>query len=364
MSLYWKCQVAGWSAVVLWSVMASLIFGNLRWESAAAATAMSMLGLGLTHTFRPVIHRGGWKEMAPIRLAPRVFGVSWGIGILMGALSFPFLLPVLPEEARQQHVLISNIISAFFVVLGWFLVYFCVHYFQRGREAKERALQLQVAVRENELRTLRSQLNPHFLFNSLNSLRGLISERPERAQEAVTSLASLLRHTLRLSAHSTIPLRLELEAARNYLALEEMRFEERLTCKVEVDPELLEQAVPPMLLQNLLENALKHGISRFPDGGTVELYVHREEDRVHLSVSNPGRVASASQVKGVGLSNVREQLRLLFRDEATLELAQEGRNRVVCRVVLPLRLLTREEEGAPSSRTDMDARATVTEVGS
>jgi LytS/YehU family sensor histidine kinase len=113
-----------------------------------------------------------------------------------------------------------------------------------------------VAARDTELRALRAQLDPHFLFNSLNSLRGLITEDPARAQEAVTGLAGLLRHTLQRGRARTATLESEIEATQHYLELEALRFESRLRYEIDVDPSALDDAVPPMLVQTLVENAI------------------------------------------------------------------------------------------------------------
>jgi hypothetical protein len=162
----------------------STFLGRTSWNGLLLSVAASALGLLLTHLFRRVIHRGGWKELPPTRLAPRVFAACAGLGLVTGFLTFPILLPMLPAEARTAEVMSSNVVSTGFLYVGWFLLYFSYHYFQRGRDAQEAEWRLRVAMRENELRTLRAQLNPHFLFNSLNSLRGLITESPELELEA------------------------------------------------------------------------------------------------------------------------------------------------------------------------------------
>lgn len=339
MSLYWKLQLAGWSALVVWQLAMVALFTEfaprLGW-AVAGFTIVGVMGLVLTHLFRGVMHRGGWKELPPGRLAPRVIVATLGIATVMGAGSVPFTIPNAPEDSGVWMLLVSNTVGCAFAVVGWFLLYFCYHFLKRSRAAAERELELRVAMRDAELGTLRAQLNPHFLFNSLNSLRGLIPESPERAQEAVTSLAGLLRHSLRLSSEPTVPLRRELEAARHYLALEKIRFEQRLEVEFEVAPGVAEQPVPPLVLQTMVENALKHGIAQRRDGGTVRVEVRSDSSGdVVLSVLNPGRIRDPVEPGGVGLANVRRQLDLLWGDRATLQLSQETADWVVCRVRVP-----------------------------
>lgn len=341
MSLYWKCQIIGWSFWVVWSAVMSLFFGTLSWLGMLTAVIMSALGLLLSHISRGVIHRGRWKELTPGRLAPRVIAAAGVNGMLLGVATLPLLVTLVardePRESSLIQLWVMNSISTSFMFIGWFLVYFCYHFFQRSREAAEAEWRLRVAMRENELRTLRAQLNPHFLFNSLNSLRGLIPESPGRAQEAVTALAGLLRYTLRLSSRPTVSLGEELQAAEHYLELEAVRFEERLDYRIRVPEALLDQAVPPMLLQTLLENAVKHGIGPRREGGTVSVEAVELEGRVRIRVTNPGRVLAASPGLGLGLHNAREQLRLLFPDESELELVQAEPDVVACEVTVPRR---------------------------
>ncbi len=337
MSLYWKCQIGGWTAMTLWSLGISTALGTLTLEGFLAIVWVSGLGLLGTHLFRPIMRRGEWTRLPPARLIPRVALGIFVIGTSMGILSIPFILPRIPDGASPFQFIISNTVGSWFTILGWMLLYFSYHFRTQTREARQKEWELRVAMRENELRTLRAQLNPHFLFNSLNNLRGLISECPERAQDAVTHLAALLRYTLHLSQSPTVTLEQELDGVRNYLALEKIRFEERLRDEVEVDPNLLDQAVPPMLLQNLLENALKHGIARRRDGGVVSLRITEADGRVMVRVTNPGRLVEHDGRERVGLTNAREQLRLLFDEDAHLELRQETEGTVVCHVELPRR---------------------------
>ncbi len=196
-------------------------------------------------------------------------------------------------------------------------------------------LRLDAAVKEAELRALRSQMNPHFLFNSLNCLRALIPRELDRPREAITILAELLRSSLALGHNHLVPLSQELETADNYLALEQMRFESRLRVVRRIDPEALPRPVPPFVLQTLIENAIKFGVSRFNDGSEVVVTARiNPADRLELSVENRGRLDGAASGTGVGLRNARERLALLFGPSASLVLKQNG-DRVVALVMIP-----------------------------
>ena len=170
--------------------------------------------------------------------------------------------------------------------------------------------------------TLESQLNPHFLFNALNTVRALISEDPAEARRAVTLLSALLRQTLATARAATHALADELELAETYLALERLRFGDRLAVRVEAEPEALGVAVPALLVQTLAENAVKHGVARRRDGGEVAVTATVRGDRLSVRVTNPASVSASPSAEGTGtgLANARERLALLHGDRARLTL--------------------------------------------
>ena len=194
------------------------------------------------------------------------------------------------------------------------------------------------SVKEAELRALKSQVNPHFIFNSLNSLRALIDEDPDRARKAVTQLANLLRYSLQSGLLETVPFEEELGIVNDYLALEQVRHEERLRLRLDIAPEALHLPIPPMLLQTLVENAVKYGISQRPEGGEISIVARNEGGTLRIEVSNPGEIKSLDAAKstGVGLHNAAERLRLIFGERATLRLSSEQPSRVVAEAIIPM----------------------------
>ena len=139
----------------------------------------------------------------------------------------------------------------------------------RNRNNELDRLKLETTVKELELKTIKSHINPHFIFNSLNSIRALVDENPKRARRAITELSNILRSSMQAEKSETVTLEKELDIVKDYLALEQMRFEERLKIELEIDEDTLQQPVPPMMLQTLVENAIKHGISKQIKGGVV-----------------------------------------------------------------------------------------------
>jgi hypothetical protein len=184
-----------------------------------------------------------------------------------------------------------------------------------------------------ELDALRARLNPHFVFNALNNARALINEDTERARELITRLSSILRHALEHSQRESVPLAEELAVVDDYLAVEAVHYEERLRVQRSIDQEALDALVPPMLLQLLVENAIKHGISLTPGGGTLEVLARLERNRLLIEVSSPGRLDRGSDGHGVGLAYLRG--RLASADApGHFELKQQA-ERVLARLEIP-----------------------------
>jgi len=191
-------------------------------------------------------------------------------------------------------------------------------------EAQARALEASVRAREAELSALKAQINPHFLYNSLNSISALTSIDPARAREMCVLLADFLRMTLGLGEKSVIPLREELALLEKYCAIEKVRFGERLTVKEDIQEEARDCVLPPLLLQPLVENAVVHGIAQLPDGGWIRLRATRNAGRMGVTVENSWDPEAVSARKnGVGLRNVQRRLEARFGKEAHLEAKAE-----------------------------------------
>jgi two-component sensor histidine kinase len=334
MSLYWKCQIAGWWLYVLVAAGIPTLYNGPRAVILARALVGALLGVVLTHQLRQHMHRHEWLRLPVPALAVRIIGASLIIAAAIVIGVAPFLAAFFATPLDPAPWTTVFLFHAF-IVLGWILIYHGYRYLQGVRRAEADKWRLEVAARETELRALRTQLNPHFLFNSLNSLRGLVTENPEKAQDAITGLAALLRHTLQLNRARTTTLDRELEATEHYLELEALRFESRLQYAIEVDPHAREHLVPPMLVQTLVENAIKHGIAQLPDGGTVRVEARKSADILHLRVTNTGRLRGNSAQRGIGLTNSLDRLRLVFGDQVRLDLTQSDVNEVTCEVLVP-----------------------------
>ncbi len=195
---------------------------------------------------------------------------------------------------------------------------------------------LESLVKELELKTIKSHINPHFIFNALNSIRALIDENPERARTAITELSNILRSSMQTEKQETVTFEKELNIVKDYLALEHIRFEDRLQVEYDIDEDTLNQPIPPMMLQTLVENAIKHGISKQVKGGTVKLVSDFKNDFHEIVIQNTGRLNGAVNGDGFGLASTKNRLQLLFGDKANFDIRECNGNIVEATVVIPV----------------------------
>jgi signal transduction histidine kinase len=346
--LYVGCQTFGWLLLFGLQVYVTVYFGP-RQSRVDRTTNISLIGMVMclgwliSHFGRPFIHRWNWKDLGWRGLLPRVLTISLIHSILWTAVGFAYSVGVChrgpPPGTSLPTVMLLSIFNGTILFIGWWCVYFFYHLFDRFNRLQIEQLRLATAVKEAELRELKSQVNPHFIFNALISLRALIDEDPARARLAVTQLANLLRYSLQSAQAELVPFEDELRVVNDYLALEQVRHEERLRLRLDIDPDTLNLPVPPLILQTLVENAVKYGISPRADGGEIEIVARCEDGALKLRVTNPGELAapgpSANGSTGVGLRNAAERLRLSFGDRARLHVRAQPGSLVVAEVLVP-----------------------------
>lgn len=239
-------------------------------------------------------------------------------------------------EEQRKGIFWWNIIFTFILIALWLLLYMVWHYLERNRKDEFDKINLEKTVKELELNTIKSHINPHFIFNSLNSIRALVDENPQRARSAITELSNILRSSMQVEKMETVPLHKELDIVRDYLALEQMRFEERLKVEMDIDEDTLEQPVPPMMLQTLVENAIKHGISKKIDGGTVRVISRFINDHFELVVQNSGMLEELSFDEGFGLKSTRDRLKFLYKTNSDFQIQNINGNKVEAKISMPV----------------------------
>lgn len=201
-------------------------------------------------------------------------------------------------------------------------------------------MRMESLVKELQLKTIKSHINPHFIFNALNSIRALVDENPERARTAITELSNILRSSMQAEKTETTSLEKELSIVKDYLELEQIRFEDRLRVEYEIDEDTLDQQVPPMMLQTLVENAIKHGISKQLEGGSIKVWSGFTNNHHELIVENTGFLNGEENMEGFGITSTINRLRLLYGDDAGFEIKNINGNTVKATVTLPVTALS------------------------
>jgi hypothetical protein len=345
---YWALQFAGWGFYFWAQASGEVRFADAPWSKAATlwgGTCVS--GIALTHLVRWIIKRGRWLSLPPKALLVRMMiaiallaSTLYVINIVLSLAEYN--TPVAPihnafyRRLPPNGQLINQFVSSLVVTLVWVGLYlgFAVqrHRYEAQVHQAELAQSLQVA----ELRLLKAQLNPHFLFNALNGVRALIADEPARAQDAVTQLARTLRYTLASNDDELVSLARELEMVNDYLALEGLRLAERLTVVRDIAPEATLARVPVMLIQTLIENAIKHGIAELKQGGTLRIEARIVREELTIQIINPRPSNAPIPLSwGTGLKNSSERLRLLFGSQASLRLDLSRPGEATAEVRLP-----------------------------
>lgn len=334
-TVYWLCQVGGWSfygflQIFLYATASTPdrvhIFGELLQVTFYIAS---------THFLRFLLIRFGWLSFPWVLLIPRVLLVIlvlsvFNYGFLVG---YSFLSGELTQRDFIPFTIILNVIGPMIIYFIWTMIYLTFHYFERYNKS----LKYEAAAREIELSNLRSQLNPHFIFNALNSIRALVDEDPAKSKEAITQLSGILRNSLMVDRQRLVAFSDELDTVQDYLALESIRYEERLETRMDLDPQSAKYLIPPLMIQTLVENGIKHGISTLKGGGFIELSSKVEDNQLLIRIRNSGQYANSKKHEstGFGLNNTRKRLELIYGDQASFRIFNDSKETVTTEIILP-----------------------------
>lgn len=345
---YWIFQVIGWGGFALISVFFAYSFDQLNTRQdlnlvLGRIGVFVALGIVLTHLMRMVVinlnvlQKRLERQLVLFILITLLFSMVGSYFDMLLLIKFDWLNKREKEFLNSKTLLIASGAFYFFVYFFiWNLLYFIYHYITKSRKQQLDTLRLEALVKELELQTIKAHINPHFIFNSLNSIRALVDENPQRARKAVTELSNILRSSMQVEKVETVPLEKELNIVKDYLALENMRFEDRLRVEYDIDEDTLTQPVPPMMLQTLVENAIKHGISKQISGGVVKVISDFKGDFHELVVQNTGQLNGKINTEGFGLSSTTNRLNLLYGDKASFEIRQINGSLVEAKVLIPV----------------------------
>ncbi len=341
----WSFQATFWT---IWLVIGVFFTGLEGKLDAKAISQLLIQGAAYVLVSRGF---GGFlvrqQTHSALRWGLATFGGSLSCSVLWQAILTPIFLLIWgttlwthgPQPAAGRgvdlHIVAGFTVGCALMFWCWSAVFMSLFLGRAYRQSELQRLQLQAAVQAAELKALKSQVNPHFLFNCLNNLRSLVAEDPGRAREMMLRLSELLRYALEVSRHERVPLEEELAVVKAYLELESLQFEDRLHWRIEATPDSQKIPLPPMVVQQLVENAIKHGISNRPQGGEILVRARIEAGALVVDVENSGQLPKTAG-NGFGLENARERLRLLSGEPARLTMANRGDDRVAATASIPL----------------------------
>jgi two-component system LytT family sensor kinase len=331
---FWFVHTVAWLFIALFGFISRIV----TFDSVPLATALT-IGLDLAgFTLTALAHK---TFLTHSRLAPAIMAVVvLACSILGGLLQMVFAAAIknhlfLPFSSAMAEEPAIPAIYYSAIFLAWFIAYFWVRAEMAARTERAQRSEAEATAMRAELQHLRLQLDPHFLFNALNTVAAEIPERPEAALEMTRRIAAYLRYSLERHNRQVCPLADEIEAVRAYVRIQELRFEDRLQCAIQVDPAARSVAVPHLVVQGLVENAIKHGLRSPAETLRVRVSVRRTNDDMTLiEVVNPGSLSAHMDARpAVGLANTRRRLELHYPQRHELSLTQDGSS-VVARLTL------------------------------
>lgn len=348
MPQFWVLQLVGWGAYA--SIVSIGVAPHLRNEGRVIVAFEATFVFSAFAASFPLhfLCRHLWRNNTPWPSATFQAVLASGLLALPCAISARFAELVAlhkPITWISMQAAFEGVLYATFILISWSGLYFSIKHYQALQSERERVLEAEALARQARLQALRYQLNPHFLFNTLNSISTLVSEGDSTgANSMLSQLSGLLRSSLEEDILQEIPLRREIAVAEEYLAIEKARLGNRLNVVLKISPETLDVLVPAFLLQPLIENAIRHGISPRPQGGTVRIETHLAGQYFRLSVSDDGVGDQSANGQGertrggIGLANTIERLRVLYGADHRLVLKWPAEGGCRIEIEFPSRL--------------------------
>ena len=340
-------QIFGWGSFALVNIVFASLSQGISAVQLWAFVALAAFYLVSTHGLRHVVKAYEWFKLGILRLLVQTLLALLALAIvnvlaqILINLAFGTLNP---NEDFRALVITVNLFVSFLYYAFWFLLYFLFHFLDNYNNS----LKYEAKINEIRLNHLKSQLNPHFIFNALNSVRALVDEDPEKAKTAITRISNMLRFSLVMDKKQVIDFADELSTVKDYLALESIRFEERLEVVYLIEEEAYNYKIPPMMLQTIVENAIKHGISNLVKGGLIEIKCREGlQDELYIQVKNSGflntNAKNSSKTEGGhGLVNTKQRLKLLYGDKASFRIFNSGNQYVITEIKIPKQRVTLE----------------------
>lgn len=328
-AIYWIVQLVGWGLFCAMIAVTSYLQGEFNDNTLFKLLELYVFLILVTHASRYFLVKLNWLNLKLAPLIPRVLLLNISASIIL-LLFINLSSSVFLDEPFIPFIefIINTLLYTIFFIM-WSAVYLTYHLLRKSRRQELKNLKLEASHHEIELKTLREQLNPHFLFNSLNSIRALVEIDPPIAKSAITTLSNLLRNSLHLGKKSHVTIAEEIKLVNEYLKLEKIRFEERLIYHLNIEVNE-NYKIPPFLIQTMVENGIKHGVSNSADGGTIQIYVYVDQSNLKFEVINTGGDYLPNKIEGIGISNIKRRLAIQYGNDARFSIKNENDSVVAC----------------------------------
>jgi sensor histidine kinase YesM len=338
---YWLLQFLGWSSIVVVETInyTFFILQKFDWNFVLQFAILSISGLLTSHFYKVLFIKPSLFEKSLSKIWLRALTDTFLITLSMVLIYFFPLLFTANDNYTKDVCLISflgQIMNVARYVVVWIIIYYLYHLLNRNKEISEQKLMMENIIKTSELELLKSQLNPHFLFNALNSIKALVLIDAEKAREAIIKLSELLRFSLNYEKTPLINLSEEIDEVVKYLELEKIRFGDRLDINIDLEEKSLDAKVPPAMILTLAENAIKHGINQLPEGGVIGITSSISSKMFKIEVTNPGKLSQVES-KGIGLRNIKKRLYSLFGDNAQIILTSKIPNQISATIIYPVK---------------------------
>jgi len=244
-----------------------------------------------------------------------------------------YALNIMNWQTYSFGILAITTFQTWMSIIAWTLIYFIIKHKQKSRQQEIEKWQLESALKEAELQSLKTQLNPHFIFNCLNNIRALAINDGKKTREMITHLSEILKFMFQFNQQKLVTLEQEINYVKNYLILESIQLDDRLKNHIVCKKGLKCWKIPPMSIQLLVENAIKHGIMHLENGGEILINISGDRQKLCIDVINEGQLTYKNN-KGIGLENLKKRLALLVSEQSTVNLEQMADNKVKAQLVL------------------------------
>ncbi len=326
--IYWLCQCIGWFGMVAIETINYTFFitGKFNLSLLQTFVTYAIAGMLCTHLYRYLLQQSDFFLKKVVRIWLIAFISTIIIATIISIVSF------LPAIARNATLFFKNV--TFIDIAGtiinwmryvgvWIIIYFMYKILEQKNTILQEKLIIENLAKTTELELLKNQLNPHFLFNALNSIKALVIINPEKSRDAIVKLSELLRFTLQYGKELLIPLYDEMKEVKKYLELEQMRFGKRLQIEFKIDESTISQTIPPAIILSLAENAIKHGVAKQMGESCIRIQSCINGDEVQICVENTGSYAP-EDTKGIGLKHITRRLDEVYHHKAVFTITQQS----------------------------------------